>query len=127
MLTNSNEIDGGRSGSGPGVAGAAPAMGGAGVSNDGMIMMLTNSGTINGANGKTGSGGAGVLNAGTITTLTNSGAINAGNRRGQAGILNNKTIGTLTNQMTGVINGGTGLSAASPVARACRTPPPSQP
>jgi hypothetical protein len=64
-------------------------------------MTLTNSGTISGGEGGTGSvGGAGVLNTGTITKLSNNGTITGGSGGGS-----NRGIGGSSG--FGIANGGT--------------------
>jgi hypothetical protein len=95
-------------------------VGGAGLSNAGMIGSLANSGKISGGNAGSASdsivgpeGGAGVSNVNIITTLNNSGAISGGvggsrnsGYAGGAGVSNFGTIGTLANR--GAIAGGSG-------------------
>ena len=82
---------------------SAVTAGGYGITNDGTINTLTNSGTISADNS-----GHAIYNDGTITTLTNSGAITAA---GGVGIINDRgTINTLTNSGTiSVGNSGIGI------------------
>jgi hypothetical protein len=97
-------------------------VGGAGVSNSGLITTLSNNGSINGGVGGGGAlggaGGAGVSNSGLITTLSNAGSINGGAGGGStlggvggAGVSNTGTITTLTNN--GTIAGGAGGPGAA--------------
>jgi len=90
-------------------------LGGAGISNSGMIKTLTNSGKIVGGTGagnsNTGLGGMGLSNSGTITKLSNSGQIVGGSYGSESGpggigISNSGTLATLIN--SGTISGGRG-------------------